>query len=85
MSRPGTAKPRDPDSYEFVNEEIAKDYRKLWEQYQKLQELQVTAANSNENGSTKPEAAGSSASNSNNSANDKMKASFKRKSKKIKK
>ena len=56
-SRPNTSKPRDPDSYQFVNDEIAKDYRKLWDQYQELQRMRseassaVTAVTGNGTGS----------------------------------
>ncbi len=39
LARPPTAKPRDPDSYTFTDEELAKDYRKLWSEYQELQEM----------------------------------------------
>ncbi len=34
VSRPPTAKPRDPDTYVFADEQLAKDYRKLYEQFQ---------------------------------------------------
>jgi|ERR1712062_551898 len=38
--RPPTAKPKDPDSYDFGgNEEAAKDYRKLWDKYNEMEAL----------------------------------------------
>ena len=38
-SRPPTSKPKNPDEYEFTDENIAKDYRLLWDQYQALQDI----------------------------------------------
>lgn len=38
--RPPTAKPKDPDSYDFGgNEEAAKDYRKLWDKYNEMEAM----------------------------------------------
>ncbi|TRY71890.1 hypothetical protein TCAL_12111, partial [Tigriopus californicus] len=34
--RPATAKPKDPDFYDFKDDNLAKDYRKLWEEYHAL-------------------------------------------------
>ena len=37
--RPETAKPKGPDEYEFENEQVAKDYRKMWEKMQAMEQL----------------------------------------------
>ena len=37
--RPETAKPKGPDEYEFENEQVAKDYRKMWEKMQAMEAL----------------------------------------------
>ena len=42
--RPETAKPKGPDEYEFENEQVAKDYRKMWE---KMQAMEALLAQSN--------------------------------------
>ena len=47
--RPKTAKPRDPDSYEFTDEQLEKDYRKM---YDKLQALEETAAEASKQASS---------------------------------
>ena len=46
--RPKTAKPRDPDSYEFADEQLEKDYRNM---YDKLQALEEAAAEANKQAS----------------------------------
>ena len=38
-TRPPTAKPKKPDEYEFENEQVAKDYRKMWEKMQAMEQL----------------------------------------------
>ena len=35
--RPPTAKPKDPDQYEFDDPELERDYRKMYEQLQELE------------------------------------------------
>ena len=37
LQRPPTAKPRDPESYEFNDEQLEKDYRKMYEKYQEME------------------------------------------------
>ena len=37
--RPATAKPRDPDSYDFQDEQLAKDYRKMYDRYNEMEEM----------------------------------------------
>ena len=37
LQRPPTAKPRDPESYEFTDEQLEKDYRKMYEKYQEME------------------------------------------------
>lgn len=37
--RPPTAKPRDPDSYDFKDDQVAKDYRKMWEKYHEMEQM----------------------------------------------
>ena len=37
LQRPPTTKPRDPESYEFNDEQLEKDYRKMWEKYQEME------------------------------------------------
>ena len=37
LQRPPTAKPRDPESYEFSDEQLEKDYRKMYEKYQEME------------------------------------------------
>ena len=37
--RPATSKPRDPDSYDFKDEQLAKDYRKMYDKYQQMEEM----------------------------------------------
>ncbi len=37
--RPQTAKPRDPDSYDFKDEQVAKDYKKMWDKYHQMEAL----------------------------------------------
>ena len=34
-----TAKPRDPDEYEFKDDQLAKDYRKMYEKYQQMEAM----------------------------------------------
>ena len=34
--KPQTAKPKDPDAYDFKDEQLAKDYRKMWEKYHQV-------------------------------------------------
>ena len=36
MARPATSKPKDPDQYDFKDEQLAKDYRKMWEKYNQV-------------------------------------------------
>ena len=38
-NRPPTAKPKDPDSYDFKDPEVAKDYRKMWEKYHQMEQM----------------------------------------------
>ena len=38
-NRPPTAKPKDPDESDFKDEQVAKDYRKMWEKYQEMEAL----------------------------------------------
>lgn len=38
-ARPITSKPRDPDSYDFGDEQLAKDYRKMYEKYHQMEAL----------------------------------------------
>ena len=37
LQRPPTAKPRDPESYEFNDEQLERDYRKMYEKYQEME------------------------------------------------
>ena len=37
--RPETAKPKDPDSFDFKDEQVAKDYKKMWDKYQEMEAL----------------------------------------------
>ena len=37
-TRPKTAKPRDPDSYEFNDDQLERDYRKMYDTLQSLEE-----------------------------------------------
>ena len=37
FQRPVTAKPKDPDSYEFDDEQLEKDYRKMYEKYHEME------------------------------------------------
>lgn len=37
--RPPTAKPKDPDSYDFKDPDVAKDYRKMWEKYHEMEQM----------------------------------------------
>lgn len=37
--RPETAKPRDPDSYDFKDPEVAKDYKKMWDKYHQMEAM----------------------------------------------
>ena len=39
LERPVTSKPRDPESYDFKDEQLAKDYRKMYEKYQQMEAL----------------------------------------------
>lgn len=39
IERPPTSKPRDPDSYDFKDEQLAKDYRKMYERFQQMENL----------------------------------------------
>ncbi len=39
VARPVTSKPRDPDSYDFGDEQLAKDYRKMYEKYHQMEAL----------------------------------------------
>ena len=39
MARPATSKPKDPDQYDFKDEQLAKDYRKMWEQYNQMEAM----------------------------------------------
>lgn len=39
VERPATAKPRDPDSYDFKDEQLAKDYRKMYDRYNEMEEM----------------------------------------------
>jgi len=39
VTRPETSKPRDPDSYDFKDEQLAKDYRKMYEKYHQMEAL----------------------------------------------
>ena len=48
IERPITSKPRDPDSYDFKDEQLAKDYRKMWEKYQQM-EAMMNEKNASEN------------------------------------
>jgi len=38
-ARPVTSKPRDPDSYDFNDEQLARDYRKMYEKYHQVEAL----------------------------------------------
>ena len=38
MKRPETAKPRDPDSYEFNDDQLEKDYRKMYDTLHEIEE-----------------------------------------------
>jgi hypothetical protein len=38
VSRPLTSKPRDPDTYTFADENLAKDYKRLYAQFQAMQQ-----------------------------------------------
>ena len=51
--RPQTAKPKGPDEYEFENEQVAKDYRKMWE---KMQAMEALLAQQQQQGIDKPNA-----------------------------
>ena len=51
--RPPTAKPKDPDSYDFGDEQVAKDYRKMWEKYNEMEAM--LKARTGEGQSTPPE------------------------------
>ena len=37
--RPETAKPKDPDSFDFKDEQVAKDYKKMWDKYNEMEAL----------------------------------------------
>ena len=37
--RPPTAKPKDPDQFNFQDERMAKDYRKMWDKYQEMEAM----------------------------------------------
>jgi hypothetical protein len=39
VERPPTAKPKDPDSFDFKDEQVAKDYRKMWDKYHQMEAL----------------------------------------------
>ena len=38
-NRPQTSKPKKPEDYEFENEEVAKDYRKMWDKMRMMEAL----------------------------------------------
>lgn len=55
VERPATAKPRDPDSYDFKDEQLARDYRKMYDRYNEMEEMmkaQSIAGESNEGGTS---------------------------------
>jgi hypothetical protein len=37
--RPETAKPKDPDSFDFKDDQVAKDYKKMWDKYNEMEAL----------------------------------------------
>ena len=39
LQRPPSTKPKDPESYEFNDEQLEKDYRKMYEKYQEMETL----------------------------------------------
>ncbi len=39
INRPPTSKPKDPDAYDFKDEQLAKDYRKMWDKYHQMEAL----------------------------------------------
>ena len=39
LQRPPSVKPRDPSTYEFNDEQLEQDYRKMYEKYQEMEAL----------------------------------------------
>ena len=37
--RPPTAKPKAPDEFDFKDEQVAKDYKKMYDKYQEMEAL----------------------------------------------
>lgn len=59
IERPPTSKPKDPDSYDFKDDQVAKDYRKMWDKYHQmeamLQQQQASAGKVNPDGEEEEE------------------------------
>ena len=39
LQRPPSTKPKNPDSYEFGDEQLEKDYRKMYDKYQEMEAM----------------------------------------------